>query len=115
MLIPLALTSNQFAVRRLGGRRWQELHRNIYPAGILGCLHYFWLSKPEALLWPLAYAGYALIRGAATGFWPYPFLDAATLGLPRLALNITVLVALFWTLGLVLVWIASIHRRLIAA
>lgn len=56
MLIPLALTSNQFAVRRLGGRRWQELHRNIYPVGILGCLHYFWLSKPEALLWPLAYS-----------------------------------------------------------
>jgi hypothetical protein len=70
---------------------------------------------PKWLVWPLAYAGYALIRGAATGFWPYPFLDAATLGLPRLALNITVLVALFWTLGLVLVWIASIHRRLIAA
>lgn len=56
MLIPLALTSNQFAVRRLGGRRWQELHRNIYPAGILGCLHYFWLAKFEALLWPLAYS-----------------------------------------------------------
>lgn len=56
MLIPLALTSNQFAVRRLGGRRWQELHRNIYPAGILGCLHYFWLAKIEGLLWPLAYS-----------------------------------------------------------
>jgi sulfoxide reductase heme-binding subunit YedZ len=56
VLIPLAVTSNQFAVRRLGGRRWQELHRNIYLAGILGCLHYFWLSKPEAMLWPLAYS-----------------------------------------------------------
>lgn len=56
MLIPLALTSNQFAVRRLGGRRWQELHRNVYPAGILGCLHYFWLTKPEVLFWPIAYS-----------------------------------------------------------
>lgn len=54
ILLPLALTSNQFAVRRLGGRRWQELHRGIYPAAILGCLHYVWLAEGAALLWPLA-------------------------------------------------------------
>ena len=56
ILIPLAVTSNRFAVRRLGGRRWQELHRSIYLAGILGCLHYFWLAEGAALLWPVAYS-----------------------------------------------------------
>lgn len=70
---------------------------------------------PTWLIWPLAYAGYALIRGAATGFWPYPFLDAGTLGAARLMLNLVVLGAVFWAIGLLLVWIASIHRRLIAA
>lgn len=56
ILIPLAATSNQFAIRHLGGRRWQELHRSIYLIAILGCLHYFWLTKAENLMWPLAYS-----------------------------------------------------------
>lgn len=56
LLWPLALTSNQAAIRRLGGRRWQRLHRSVYAIGILGCIHYFWLVKPIALLDPLLYA-----------------------------------------------------------
>jgi len=56
LLVPLAATSNQWAIRRLGGRKWQELHRNIYLIGILASIHYFWLSKFSALLWPLAYS-----------------------------------------------------------
>lgn len=56
LLIPLAATSNQWAMRKLGGRKWQELHRSIYLIGILACVHYFWLVKVTALLWPLAYA-----------------------------------------------------------
>ena len=56
IMIPLAATSNQFAMRRLGGKRWQELHRNIYLIAILGCAHYFWLSKAENLMWPVAYS-----------------------------------------------------------
>lgn len=55
LLVPLALTSNQWAIRRLGGRKWQELHRNIYLAGILAIIHYFWLTKLSAFYWPLAY------------------------------------------------------------
>lgn len=54
LMIPLAVTSSDHAIRRLGGRRWQELHRSIYLITILGCLHYLWLSKPEAMAWPLA-------------------------------------------------------------
>ena len=56
LLIPLAATSNQWAIRKLGGRRWQELHRNVYLIGILAVVHYFWLVKATALLWPLAYS-----------------------------------------------------------
>ena len=56
LLWPLALTSNQAAIRRLGGRRWQQLHRTIYAIGILACIHYFWLVKPIALFDPLLYA-----------------------------------------------------------
>ncbi|MGE5470328.1 MAG: sulfite oxidase heme-binding subunit YedZ [Bacteroidota bacterium] len=57
LLVPLAATSNQWAIRRLGGRRWQELHRSIYLIGILASIHYFWLVKATALLWPIGYAG----------------------------------------------------------
>jgi sulfoxide reductase heme-binding subunit YedZ len=56
LLIPVAATSNQWAIRRLGGRRWQELHRSIYPIAILAAVHYFWLVKAAALMWPLAYS-----------------------------------------------------------
>lgn len=56
LLIPLAITSNQWAIRKLGGRKWQELHRNIYLASILAAIHYWWLSKITALYWPLAYS-----------------------------------------------------------
>lgn len=56
LMLPLALTSNAYAIRQLGGRRWQELHRNIYLIAILGILHYFWLSKLEQIFWPIAYA-----------------------------------------------------------
>ena len=42
LLIPLAATSNSAMVRRLGGRRWQELHRSVYVVAILGVAHYWW-------------------------------------------------------------------------
>lgn len=47
LMVPLAATSNATAIRRLGGRKWQELHRNIYLIAILGCVHLLWQSKPE--------------------------------------------------------------------
>lgn len=57
LLIPLAATSNPWALKAVGGKQWRELHRNIYLIGILACVHYFWLSKLEDILWPTAYAG----------------------------------------------------------
>lgn len=56
LMVPLAATSNATAIRRLGGRKWQELHRNIYLIAILGCVHLLWQSKPEELPATLSYA-----------------------------------------------------------
>ncbi|WP_151632746.1 protein-methionine-sulfoxide reductase heme-binding subunit MsrQ [Noviherbaspirillum aerium] len=44
LLIPLAVTSTNGMVRRLGGKRWQWLHRLIYLIGPLGILHYWWMK-----------------------------------------------------------------------
>lgn len=44
LLIPLALTSTNGMVRRLGGRRWQWLHRLIYLIAPLGILHFWWMK-----------------------------------------------------------------------
>ena len=45
LLLPLALTSNDRALRRLGARRWRVIHRLVYPAAILGAVHYLWQTK----------------------------------------------------------------------
>ena len=54
LLIPLAVTSTAGWIRRLGGRRWQMLHRAIYISAVCGVIHYYWLVK-SAVLRPLAY------------------------------------------------------------
>jgi sulfoxide reductase heme-binding subunit YedZ len=54
LLIPLALTSTAAAIRWLGGKRWQLLHRLIYFSAAFGVIHYYWLVK-SAVLKPLAY------------------------------------------------------------
>jgi len=54
LLIPLALTSTKGWIRRLGGRRWQALHRLIYASALCGVVHYYWLVKSDHRL-PLMY------------------------------------------------------------
>ena len=46
-LIPLAITSTAGWIRRLGGQRWQQLHRLVYLAAVGGVLHYLWLVKKD--------------------------------------------------------------------
>jgi sulfoxide reductase heme-binding subunit YedZ len=60
LLIPLAITSTAGWIRRLGGRRWQMLHRLIYISAICGVIHYYWLVK-SAVLRPLTYAAIVAI------------------------------------------------------
>jgi sulfoxide reductase heme-binding subunit YedZ len=47
LLIPLAITSTAGWVRRLGGKRWQMLHRAIYVSATCGVIHYYWLVKSD--------------------------------------------------------------------
>jgi sulfoxide reductase heme-binding subunit YedZ len=55
LLIPLAITSTKGWIRRLGGRRWNILHRSIYVTAICGVIHYYWLVKSDVRE-PLMYA-----------------------------------------------------------
>ena len=45
MLIPLAVTSNNRSLRKLGPAVWRKLHKLTYPAAVLGAVHYLWLVK----------------------------------------------------------------------
>jgi methionine sulfoxide reductase heme-binding subunit len=54
LLIPLAVTSTAGWIRRLGGKRWQKLHRLIYITAIAAVIHYYWLVKSDIRL-PLFY------------------------------------------------------------
>lgn len=78
LMAPLALTSTNAMIRRLGGRNWQRLHRLVYAVGVGGVVHYWWLVKKD-LTEPLIYGsvltvllGYRLVvlwrkRRAASG------------------------------------------------
>jgi methionine sulfoxide reductase heme-binding subunit len=65
LLIPLAATSTNAMVKRLGAKRWQWLHRLVYPIGTLGAVHFWWLVKKdvsEPLLFALVLAGLLIAR-----------------------------------------------------
>jgi len=56
LLIPLAITSTKGWVKRLGGKRWQQLHRLIYVAAFGGFFHFLWLVKSDTRR-PLIFGG----------------------------------------------------------
>jgi sulfoxide reductase heme-binding subunit YedZ len=49
-MVPLAVTSTTGWIRRMGGKRWQLLHRLVYLSGIAGVVHYYWLVKSDIRL-----------------------------------------------------------------
>ena len=55
LMLPLAITSTNAMIKRLGGKRWALLHRVVYAAGILGALHYYMLVKSDVRL-PMTFA-----------------------------------------------------------
>lgn len=55
LLIPLAATSTNAMMKRLGGKNWQRLHRMVYLIAVLGVVHYWWLVKQD-ITQPLIYA-----------------------------------------------------------
>jgi len=64
LMIPLALTSTRWSIRKLGGKRWQNLHRLIYASAAAGVIHYIWLVKAD-LKKPLEYAS---VLGVLLGY-----------------------------------------------
>jgi sulfoxide reductase heme-binding subunit YedZ len=54
LMLPLALTSTAGWIRRLGGKRWQKLHRLIYLSAAAGVVHFIWLVKAD-IRRPLTY------------------------------------------------------------
>jgi sulfoxide reductase heme-binding subunit YedZ len=67
LLIPLALTSTNAMIKRLGGKRWQLLHRLIYLIAPLGILHYWWMKAgkndfSQPILFGLIVAALLLLR-----------------------------------------------------
>lgn len=54
LMIPLAITSTAGWIRRLGGKRWQRLHRLIYVSAVAAVIHYYWLVKSDIRL-PVLY------------------------------------------------------------
>lgn len=55
LMLPLAITSTDKMLKRLGGKRWMRLHRVVYLSGIMGVWHYYMLVKSDVRL-PLTFA-----------------------------------------------------------
>jgi sulfoxide reductase heme-binding subunit YedZ len=77
-MVPLAATSTAGMIRRLGGRRWNQLHRLVYATGTLGVIHYWWLVKADVRR-PLTYGavvalllGFRLYRARGRAAAPLP-------------------------------------------
>jgi sulfoxide reductase heme-binding subunit YedZ len=65
LLLPLGLTSNNWSVRKMGAAAWRKVHKLVYPAAVLGALHYVWLAKGfqwEPLLYMAAILGLLALR-----------------------------------------------------
>ena len=45
LLLPLAVTSTNWAIRKMGGKNWNRLHKLIYAAAVCGIIHYWWQVK----------------------------------------------------------------------
>ncbi len=72
VMIPLAVTSTNNMVKRLGGQRWNKLHKSVYLAAIAGVLHYYLLVKADARI-PLAFGAALaalLVYRALNKFFP---------------------------------------------
>jgi sulfoxide reductase heme-binding subunit YedZ len=69
LMVPLAATSTKAAVKRLGGKNWQRLHRLAYVVGVCAVLHYLWVAK-KANPDPYYYAAaLALLLGIRAWDW----------------------------------------------
>jgi sulfoxide reductase heme-binding subunit YedZ len=72
LLLPLAITSNNAMIKRLGGKQWQMLHRLVYVIVPLGVLHYFWMKAGKnLLLQPLLFAALVSVLLGMRLYWRF--------------------------------------------
>ncbi|MGW0913460.1 Pr6Pr family membrane protein [Streptomyces sp. NPDC002784] len=70
-----------------------------------------WPTLAWSFAWPLGWIGYTLVRGATTGWYPYPFLDVGAVGYPVALRNVAVVLAIGAVLALALRWIDRLLAR----
>ena len=73
LMLPLAATSFNRAIKTLGAARWQALHRLIYATALLALLHFFWMrsAKNDFGEWSVYAAVMALLLGWRLGRWQW--------------------------------------------
>ena len=69
LMIPLAITSTTGWIRRMGGKRWQWLHRLVYVSAVAGAVHYYWLVKSDIRLPAFYGALVAIALALRIAYW----------------------------------------------
>ena len=82
LLIPLAVTSTNAMVRRLGSKRWQALHRLAYVIAILGVIHFWWLVKKD-ITEPLIFAAILAALLGVRAIWAARKVAVSSSAAPR--------------------------------
>ncbi len=89
LMVPLALTSTTGWIRRLGGKRWNLLHRLVYATAVLGVVHYYWLVKADTVR-PIRYGlivgGLLLARVVYT--WRHRVASGQAATMPRVGADL---------------------------
>lgn len=102
------------------GLQWvvDELLHSVIP--ILAIIYWVLYTPKNELRWkncfawliyPIVYIGFVLVRGANSGFYPYPFIDTRKLGLNKVFANALGIAVLFLLTALAFVFIAALIRR----
>jgi len=101
----VCIVYNVLLASRWDPRGWQKVADLILHDITPALFTLFWLLKQRtplrwrfalfAAIWPLAYAVYSLTRGAIDGFYPYFFMDPTSLSIPRIAMNLGLLMMFF--------------------
>lgn len=68
LMVPLAITSTKGWIKRLGGRKWNALHRLVYVAAIAGCVHFLWGVKKD-IEEPILYSSVFVVLFAVRLWW----------------------------------------------
>lgn len=70
-----------------------------------------WKAVFGWLIFPILYVVVVLLRGAFSGYYPYPFVDVRNLGYPKVFLNTSILILVFFLISLLLVWVGNWRTR----